>query len=376
MGFLFGNDNHTQFSYVEYQAFMVALAAIIVVGLLAIEFTMNRFQVLPLLFPGMFSVRERRFYFFDFDVSNGAMAGRLRSHAKTLVRMTLCMVLSYLWQHCVMDTTQRVGTEFPQSQCSEMADCWTSELHFITLLRRQHTPVDCKAPPVDYPSRVVVSCIRFIDPSASSWLMHFAIAHSVTQLNLKSFELLVWVAGNSPNTRRMCGVLTFVSLSVCIGLFFGGVISEFASSWLSFVTTLSVPVFFHNVHQSAKLLEVLYSEESARVHVSIEQHFNQALSDFEPEHTGLEDEEYDRHGSQCSPGHRGQFGTTMTARAKHLLKLSLPSMLNRSKTSVDNSRAGDTDNSDNGAGRPEVGLSDLELNPPEPQEDECDSHRL
>ena len=34
----------------------------------------------------------------------------------------------------------------------------------------------------------VISCVRFMDPSASSWLMHLAIANSVAQLTFKCFE--------------------------------------------------------------------------------------------------------------------------------------------------------------------------------------------
>lgn len=302
MGVLIGEANVTRFSYLEYQAIMVCLAAIICCGLVAIELTMNRFQVLPLLFPGMFSIRERKFYFFDYLVDNGPMAGRLRSQAKMLMRMTLCVVLSYLWQYCVMDTGQQVGTEFPVQECREEKDCFASNLHFITLFNRQYTPVDCKGPQEAFPSRVVVSCIRFVQPSASKWLMHLAISHSITQLNLKAFEILVWVAGNSPRMRRLIGVMIFISLTVCLGLFFAGILSEFASSWLSFVTILSVPMFFHTVYQGAKVLEELWKEESARVQTSIESHLNSALSEFGPPDVSTEDPEVGLGEAQTGKG--------------------------------------------------------------------------
>merc|ERR1712003_36945 len=104
-----------------------------------------------------------------------------------------------------------------------MGDCFASELHFMTLFKRQYEPVNCQGEGVDFSSRVVVSCIRFVTPAASNWLMHIAIAHSVTQLNLKSFELMVWITGNSRCMRRFVGLMVFISLIVCVGLFFSGV---------------------------------------------------------------------------------------------------------------------------------------------------------
>mmetsp|Transcript_6466 Transcript_6466/g.15338 ORF Transcript_6466/g.15338 Transcript_6466/m.15338 type:complete len:374 (+) Transcript_6466:87-1208(+) len=296
---------------------MLCLAGIICMGLLAIELTMNRFQVLPLLFPGMFSVRERRFYFFDYLVSNVAEANHLRRQAKMLCRMTLCVVLSYLWQHCVMDTTQQVGREFPRKECNDGKDCYASELHFMTLLSRQHEPVDCSGEHKDFPSRMVVSCIRLVEPSAAGWLMHLAISHSITQLNFKAFEILVWLTGNSANMRRLFGVFPrlVISLGAFVGvcLFFGGVVSDFAASWLSFVTIISIPLFFHSVYRSSKVLHTLYVEEAARVQSSIEQHLSAALSECcDPEQQ--EDE--------------GCKGNNISSRARALLKFSgIPSML-------------------------------------------------
>eukprot|EP00929_Paragymnodinium_shiwhaense_P082073 TRINITY_DN43105_c0_g1_i3.p1 TRINITY_DN43105_c0_g1~~TRINITY_DN43105_c0_g1_i3.p1 ORF type:complete len:390 (+),score=73.34 TRINITY_DN43105_c0_g1_i3:65-1171(+) len=240
-------------------------------------------KVLPLIFPGMFSVRDRRFYFFNFDISDGALGKRLRADAKMLIRMTLCIVLSYLWQHCVLVTTTQVGTEFPTKQCAETADCFASELHFLTLVNRQHDYINCDGPHDDFPERVVVSCIRFIPPSATTWLMHLAIAHSVWQLNFKSFELFVWIAGNSKRVHRAVGFISAASFVTFIGLFFGEVMSEFVSSWLSFVMSLSIPLFLYLTYSSAKALQFLWKEESMKVQLTIEEHLNSAFVDIESE---------------------------------------------------------------------------------------------
>eukprot|EP00404_Azadinium_spinosum_P022480 CAMPEP_0180614028 /NCGR_PEP_ID=MMETSP1037_2-20121125/31205_1 /TAXON_ID=632150 /ORGANISM="Azadinium spinosum, Strain 3D9" /LENGTH=356 /DNA_ID=CAMNT_0022633727 /DNA_START=51 /DNA_END=1121 /DNA_ORIENTATION=+ len=253
------------------------------IGLLAIELMLNRFQVLPLLFPGMFSIREKRFYFFDFDISDVMVAEKLRGHAKMLVRCALCVVLSYLWQHCVLETSQHVGTNFPVEACDAGKDCFASELHFTTLFSRQHTAVDCNGPREDFQSRVVVSCIRFVDPDSTQWLMHLAIAHSVTQLNLKCYEVLVWVAGNSKWVRRFILLLTILFFISQLALFFAGMLSEFVSSWLSFVTSFSVPTFLFTVWRSGKVLDAMWKQDALRMQRSIEEHLSTALSSFEEE---------------------------------------------------------------------------------------------
>jgi len=171
-----------------------------------------------------------------------------------VVRMTICLVLSYLWQHCVLETSQQVGTEFPTAECDKGADCFASDLHFITFFDRQYEAVNCKDTN-EFKNRVVVSCIRFIPPTATTWLMHLAISHSVTQLNFKAFEIFVWVGGNSKWCRRVVGSLIFISLSLFIGLFFAGIMSEFVSSWLSFVMSLTIPLFLHSTYRSSKQLQ-------------------------------------------------------------------------------------------------------------------------
>lgn len=282
---LIGEDRVTQFSFIEYQALMLALAGGICVGLSILEVALGRFQVLPLLFPGMFTVRDRRFRFFSFDVSDGAVGKLVRAEAKMVVRLSFCIVLSYLWTTCVLETTQIVGTDFPREQCLEGADCFASNLHFETIFTKQYEAVDCRPAQTaweDFEETVVVSCIRFIPPQATTWLMHLAIAHSVTQLNFKCFELLVWISGNSEKVRRGMGFLMLLSAAVIIGLFFGGVMNEFLSSWLSFVMTLSTPVYLHSVWRGSRALNLLWHHAAESLNLTVEKHLDSAFSEIEP----------------------------------------------------------------------------------------------
>jgi len=187
-------------------------------------------------------------------------------------------VMSYLWQRCVLETSQQVGTDFPTQFCNEGYDCFASELHYSTLLTRDYTPVDCTGPGKDFTRKVVVSCIHFVKPSATMWLMHVAIAHSLTQMHFKVYEVMVWVAGHSRCVRRIFGLLVALSLFIFLGLFFGGVMLEFVSSWLSFVMSLSMPVFLHTVWRSGEILEELWQAQAKDAQLSMEEHFKQALT--------------------------------------------------------------------------------------------------
>jgi hypothetical protein len=316
-------------SWWEYQALMLCLAATMCLGLVAIELTMRRFQVLSLLFPGMFSIRERRLYFFDFDVDDVAIGKRLRAEAKLMVRIVLFVVLSYLWQHCVLDTDQMFGKEFPSEQCDRSMACFSSELDVATFFSRAYEPVDCTVPAADrkdFEKRVVVSCMIFVKPSASLWLMHLGIAHSITQLNFKSYEVVVWICGNSRWVRRSIAVLSVVSFLAFLILFFVGYVTTFTTTWLEVLTGFYIPVYLNSVWKTGRILKNLWRREAQKVQVSIETHLNEALADFQEDGTAVVELDSDIANGQESPARR-RHGTgylrgsgRLTQGAKNLLR--------------------------------------------------------
>lgn len=275
MGAIFGGG--ASFDFIEYQALMLFLAAAICLGLLTIELAMRRFQVLPVMFPGMFSVRERKFFFFDFEVRDGMVAEQLRWRSKVLIRMTTCVVMSYLWQRCVLETSQQVGKSLV---CEADMDCFASELRISTLLTRSYEPIDCDPGGNRRFARDnVISCVRFVQPSATDWLMHIAIAHSMTQLNIKCFEVFVQLAGNSVCVRFFFAVGFGITVALLPVLFLTGVTSQFLSSWLSFVMAFSVPTFLWNVWRTSKIFQDLWEAKTAELQRSIETHLTTALAD-------------------------------------------------------------------------------------------------
>ncbi|CAE8626119.1 unnamed protein product [Polarella glacialis] len=275
----------TTLSYLEYQFVMLCLACAMCISLGVVELLLKRFQLLPMLFPGVFHIREKHFFFFDMEVRDVRIGKALRWEAMMLTRVTFCVVLSYLWEHCVIQTTQRVGNEFPVSECLEGFDCFASELAYTTIFNRDHTPVDCKHPPPDmknfFSQKVVVSCVSFVPPEASKWFMHLAIAHSMVMLTQKAFGLLVWACGNSRWMHRVVAFASFATFTGFIGLFFSGVMTQFVSSWVAFVMSLSVSVFFYIVWKSGKIFQDLWLAESRALQTSIEMNLSLALADLQ-----------------------------------------------------------------------------------------------
>mmetsp|Transcript_6802 Transcript_6802/g.18862 ORF Transcript_6802/g.18862 Transcript_6802/m.18862 type:complete len:381 (-) Transcript_6802:158-1300(-) len=277
---LIGGIDPERITYAEYQIVMFCLAVVLCLLLGLVEVVLMRFQVLQMFFPGMISINSRRFYFFSFDVSDSPVGKRIRREVRMLVRVTFCVVVSYLWQHCVMENLQTVGKSFPEEECNDGFQCFATDFHFLTLITHQNTVIDCDVE-VGFENRMVISCVKFIRPAATTWLMHLAIAHSLTQLNFKAFELLVWICGNSLIIRQFFGFLVFGTSVTLIILFLADLDWNIFSSWLSFVTTMACPFFLFLVFRCSGVVQHLWKCDAERVQGSIEKHLTTALRDVE-----------------------------------------------------------------------------------------------
>jgi len=279
-----------RFTYWEYQAMMLALAGTMLLGLVAIELMMKRYQVLPLLFPGMFTIRERRLYFFDREVGDVAIAKQLRGQAKLLVRIVMFVTLSYLWQNCVLDTDQLFGVQFPSQQCDRGMDCFAAEIHIATFFTRKYDPVCTFEEQNPFEKRTLVSCIAVVPPTATNWLMHLGISYSITLFNFNVYSVLVWVTGKSRLARRTVFALALLSLLGFLLMCFGvSLLGEVPLSWLSVLMSIWIPTFLYISWRTGRLLRKIWDKEAQKVQSSIEEHLNLALSDFEPESAEMAD---------------------------------------------------------------------------------------
>jgi len=135
----------TRFSSLEYQAIMFSLAFAMCVTMAIVEVVMKRFALLPVIFPGVFAIREKRLYFFDIEVKEVTVGKALRWEAMMTMRVTLAVVLSYLWEFCVFQSTTSVGRAFPLQQCESGMDCSVAEFEIQTFISRNHRPFNCSS---------------------------------------------------------------------------------------------------------------------------------------------------------------------------------------------------------------------------------------
>jgi len=106
------------------------------------------------------------------------------------------------------------------------------------------------------------------------------IAYSITQLNVKSYEFVVWITGNSRMVQRSIMVLSVVSFLGFLVLFIASYVSTFTSSWIQVLTALYIPVYLNSVWKTGRILENLSRREAQKVQASIETHLNEAMADF------------------------------------------------------------------------------------------------
>jgi len=333
MAIIVGDSNGlTRFSSLEYQAIMFVLAILMSVSWALVEIVMKRFALLPVLFPGVFAIREKRLYFFDIEVNEVSDGKALRWEAMMITRLTVIVVLSYLWESCVFQTTTHVGKDFPLEECSRGMDCFASELRIQTFISRNHLPVNCSTPGANaadpfFDKQVVVSCVMFVTPSLTQWLMHLAIAHSQIQMTLKAFGVLVWSCGQYSWFSWVILATSVVSFIIVCGLTFGGVMTNFNSSWSGFVISFSFPVFFWIVWNCGRILQHLWMQDSKRMQESIEENLSLALKDLARRAGAVESGETEEERRESFTRKKGYFSSMKTV-------FKLPSILKQRGSSA------------------------------------------
>ncbi|CAE7531728.1 unnamed protein product [Symbiodinium natans] len=338
MAIIVGDSNGlTRFSSLEYQAIMFVLAILMSVSWALVEIVMKRFALLPVLFPGVFAIREKRLYFFDIEVNEVSDGKALRWEAMMITRLTVIVVLSYLWESCVFQTTTHVGKDFPLEECRRGMDCFASELRIQTFISRNHQPVNCSSAHESgefFDKQVVVSCVMFVTPSLTQWLMHLAIAHSQIQMTLKAFGVLVWSCGQYAWFHRVILATSVISAFIVCGLTFGGVMTNFNSSWSGFVISFSFPVFFWIVWNCGRILQHLWMQDSKRMQESIEENLSLALKDLARRAGAVESGEPDMGHRESITRKKGYFSSMKQTFSK------LPSILKNRGSSMSGSQVG------------------------------------
>jgi hypothetical protein len=236
-------------SYMEYHLVLVGLCGAILFGLGALEFIMRKYQILPLMFNGMFLVRQRRLYCFGTDITTGSEGKRIRGNAKMMVRVNTIIVSLYLWESLVLQTSavQGMTRATLDLNCANFSSCFVSEVNFNTVFSRHADPIDCQAKDtfadfLDRNDRVVI-CFKGVTPSSYNILLHCALAHSIGVMFSKAFEVMVWVANSSLRVQRLLVLANVIyTVSALVTFLYSGQ-NAIGSTYLSFVLIISMTVF-------------------------------------------------------------------------------------------------------------------------------------
>ncbi|CEM07764.1 unnamed protein product [Vitrella brassicaformis CCMP3155] len=279
------------FSWFEYQLLTLSLAVFMCFCLGVLEYVLRRFSILPLMFT-MLTIQRRRMYCFEVDISLTQEGKHIRQQCKMMLRITLIVVLSYVWQGCVLESVTITGGSFPTEECEQDKDCFAATLSFDTLFQQSHKSIDCDKPEeYDSEKYIVVNCLSFVNPNAVLWMEKAAIAYSLGLLLLRAFEILLWVCSRSLAWMRIVLFVLITYTIALIVLFFAGYMATFVSSWLAYVMMFSFPGVLLFTQRAARCLRELRRQ----LYAQYQQEATKSLqSQFSPDEEMIQAQDIDQ----------------------------------------------------------------------------------
>jgi len=285
-----------ELTYIQYQLITLGFAGVMLASLALLEIFMAKYQILPLLYNGMFLVRQRRLYCFGTDITSGTGGKRIRGSAKMMVRVSCVIVLSYLWQSLVVETVT-LQDEYPKEACANEFNCFVNTLQFQIVFvdgDEGATRIQCLDPKSEseFNQRVaqedrtlVVNCVKVIIPPSLEVVKNLALAHSLGTLVTKAFEVMVWVTNASVLVQHILLVSTAVYTVSAVALFFTNYLHAFASTWLAFIMMLAASVFMWITRSTAIELRKMRKADMERLRKCADTTFEKALRDWNVVHT-------------------------------------------------------------------------------------------
>ncbi|PFH38659.1 hypothetical protein BESB_010010 [Besnoitia besnoiti] len=246
--------------YQVYNCFTLMLSCIILFCVLLIHEMSRSASVLPHAFQ-MITLRKRRMFCFEVDISSGPCARKVRMHYMWLLRTAILVVGCYVWQTCLLsywaidyrDTSARASLV---TACTvDDADCFGSRHNYDFFSVNAAPPNLCvKYSYEDLRTERIqeeirenyryITCIGFVRPDTLTYTQHLAIAYALTKMIITLFEVLVWFLYRSRSSLLAIVVLVvgIIFLGVWVGSIFIPRLLTFFGSWIGYVMLLSVPL--------------------------------------------------------------------------------------------------------------------------------------
>ncbi|CBZ53372.1 conserved hypothetical protein [Neospora caninum Liverpool] len=265
--------------YQVYNCFTLVLSCAVLMFVLVIHEMSMSASILPHAFQ-MVTLRKRRMYCFEVDISSGPAARKVRMQYVWLLRTAVLVVGCYLWQTCVLsywafDFRDASGKQNLVSACqNDGADCFGTK-HNFDFFSVNASPTNlCVKYDLAATLRTevqeeissqyrYVTCINFVKPNTLTYTQHLAIAYALAKMIITLFEVLVWLLYRSRSSLLPTVVLAvgIVFLAVWVGSIFIPRLLSFFSSWIGYVMLLSVPIVLWTALLAAHFLRKIQHQK-------------------------------------------------------------------------------------------------------------------
>ena len=272
------------YTWVTYQLYMMGLSIVLFVGLVATEFFLRKFDVLHVVYNQMLRLKEMKLICFNqFDVTSNY---RVVSALFMMTRLTVILVLCYIWQFCVLESHTMADSAFPEPYCfpDSQIRCFQTPLKWDSFIRASEmTQIDCNKGINGYvpvASSTAVGCFKVIDQNAAVWLQTLAVANALGLLMIRVFEVIIWVSFQSLTCMIVLSVLALLLLVAVVLTAVSGSFSSFVNTWLGFIALSICPFMVYLARKAALEIRKIKRTEMAKIQQQAKSDFKNIASDF------------------------------------------------------------------------------------------------
>ena len=263
---------------------MMCLSILLVVSLIVAEFFLRKFDVLHMMYNQMLRFKDRQLVCFNqFDVTGNY---EVTASAFMMTRLTVILVISYIWQFCVLESYTFTDSQFPHNLCYDGSayQCFQTPLAWDSFLRAKDMhAIDCSkgdAGFVPISPTFGVSCFRIISQNAAIWLQSLAVANALGLLMTRTYEVLAWVSFESVACLVSVTALGVLVVIAVIAATVMGYFSSVANSWIGFMAMSICPFMLYAVRSLAVEVRKIKNSQMRRIQLQTKDDFDKIATDF------------------------------------------------------------------------------------------------
>ena len=232
----------------------------------------------------MLRLKERRLICFNqFDVTDNH---EIVSSAMMMTRLTIVLVVCYIWQFCVLESYVFTDSSFPDTFCNPTStfECFQTPLRWDSfVIAKSMTRIDCSLGAkgfVPVADKYGVGCFRAIPQNAAAWLQTLAIGNALGLFATRIYEVLVWLCFSSIASMIGFTILMILSAVAVVATTVTGYFSSFSNSWLGFIAMAVFPFLLFVVRVCALELRKIQRHKMKIVQQQAKSDFAKIAAEF------------------------------------------------------------------------------------------------